>query len=299
MQANLPTLCLAIALVATTGCSSTVDPDDGAGGGGSDEGGGRDDGGGGDGDGGGGSPATGTGNIEIRMRATTATFPHADGLSGQTPLAHSSGVRSLQLFESESDSEPLTVFDFGEESMEVSYADGADTLIYTAKAADLPLKTFTRARVVHSHVRYRVASTMHANGFDLPGEFDNLQVLSDGTLIDGQMRDHGYFEYEFEGGAQSFPLSGTDAPVPAWSGAGGFSVEFEDGEWAYYFPVNLPVNPDLDSDVAVIFVVNMHESFRWSDESAPDFSAGVFDTTPSTFEPVMRFGANSFALAIE
>ena len=126
-----------------------------------------------------------------------------------------------------------------------------------------------------------------------------MQVLSDGTSIDGELRDHGYFEYAFEAGSMSFPLSGTDAPVPAWSGAGGFSVAFEDGEWAYYFPVDLAIDPELDGDLAVVLEVNMHESFRWSDQASPDFAAGVFDTTPSSFEPVMRFGANAFELSIE
>jgi hypothetical protein len=277
-------------MLAATGCGENIDLGDNAGGGA-----------GTSSAGGGGSTGTGTGtgSIAIHMRASTATFPHSDGLTGQTPLAHTSGIRSLQLFESVDDTDPLTVFDFGEESMEVSYADGADTLVYTADVADLPRKTFTRARVVHSHVRYRVTSTMHASGLDLPGEFDNLQVLSDGTLIDGRLRDHGYFEYEFEAGTQTFPLSGNDAPVPEWSGVGGFSVELEDGEWAYYFPVNLPVDPDLDTDVKVVLLVNMHESFRWTDEDSADFTAGVFDTTPTTFEPVLKFGANSFELAIE
>ena len=238
-------------------------------------------------------------SVQIRMRSSTAPFPHGDGLSGQTPSAHTSGLRSLTLFRSPTDPDPFVVFDLGENPVEVDYADGADTLVYTTRASAMPEATFTVARVVHTHVRYRVAATMHAMGFVVPGFFDNLQVMSDGTRVDGQKRDAGYFEYVFEGGGQSFPASGNDAPVPEYTSSGGFEVVREDGEWAYYFPVSLVVTPDITDDVQVVLSVNMHESYRWQDQSLPDYQPGVFDVTPTSFEPVLRFGANSFALTLE
>lgn len=261
--------------------------------------------GGGDGEGGGASTSDGAGGgatgpaIEIRMRSSTAPFPHTDGLSGQTPTAYTSGLRSLTLFRAKSDPEPFVVFDLGENPVEVDYADGADTLVYTARASELPEATFTLARVVHTHVRYRIAATMHSMGLVVPGAFDNVQVMSDGTLIDGQLRDAGYFEYTFEGGGQSFPASGNDAPVPEFTSSGGFEVVRENGEWAYYFPVSLVVSPNLTDDVQVVLSVNMHECYRWQDQTSPGYQAGVFDVTPTSFEPVQRFGANSFGLTIE
>jgi hypothetical protein len=39
---------------------------------------------------------TGTGKVAIRFQSTTTPFVHGDGLSGQTPLSHLSGVRSLR-----------------------------------------------------------------------------------------------------------------------------------------------------------------------------------------------------------
>ncbi len=283
------------------GCSSTVPVGEYEGGGG--EGGGAQGGGGGataQGTGGGTTTGSGGGaNVEIHLRSSTAPFAHMDGLAGQTPIAHSSGIRSLTLYRMAGDPDPVEVFDFGQESVEASYADGADTLVYTAKAADLPLATFTIARVVHSYVRYRVAATLHYSGFIIPGEFDNLQVLSDQSLVDGQLRDAGYYEYVYTGGMQSFPTSGSDAPIPEWESTGGFSVVFENGEWAYYFPVNLPVNPTLPTDVSVVLGVNMHESFRWQDQAMPNYAEGIFDVTPVSYEPVMKFGANGFTVTVE
>ena len=296
MRAFLP---VSVAL-SLTACGSTVPVGGFDGGGGQGEAGGADGGGGGSTatDGGGGAGVGGA-NIEIHMRSSTAPFAHMDGLAGQTPTMHKSGVRSLTLFRQMGDPEPLEVFDFGQDSVEVDYADGADTLVYTAKAADLPQATFTVARVVHTYVKYDVAATMHYMGLTIPGNFDNMQVMSDGTLVDGTLRDAGYYEYTFNGANQSFPVSGTNAPVPEYDAGGGFNVVFEDGEWAYYFPVNLPVDPSLETDVSVILSVNMHESFRWQDQPTAGYATGVFDVTPTTFEPVLRFGANTFSLSLE
>jgi hypothetical protein len=253
-----------------------------------------------------GATATGTGtagvggsNIEIHLRASTAPFAHDDGLAGQTPVAHSSAIRSLQLFKDASDTSPLTVFDFGANAVEAGYNDGDDTLIDTVPAKTLPKQTYTIARVTHNYVRYSVKATAHYAGLNAPGQFDNIQVLSDGSNVDGVMHDHGYFDFKFTTAGMTFPLTGDNAPVPEWSGAGGFAVKFENGEWAYYFPVVLPIDPDITSDIKVVLDVNMNESFRWQDQTMPDYTTGVFDTTATTFEPVLRFGANSFALTIE
>lgn len=247
--------------------------------------------------------ATGTGvggaNIEIHLRATTAPFPHSDGLSGQTPLAHSSAIRSLFLYKDANDTAPLEVFDFGADAVEAGYDDGDDTLVATVKAKTLPKATYTLARVVHNYVRYRVSATAHSGGFSAPGEFDNLQVLSDGSNVGGVMHDHGYYEYKFTTAGMTFPVSGSDAPTPEWVGGGGFSVKLENGQWSYSFPVTLPVDPDITNDIKIVLGVNMNESFRWQDQTSPGYAPGVFDTTATTFEPVMRFGANSFAVTVE
>jgi hypothetical protein len=292
-------LALFISLSASSGCSKDVgvgsfqDDPSGAGGSGGEAGSGGDGSGGG---GAGGGPAGAV--VAIHMRATTEPVAHDDSLSGQTPIEHRSGIRKFSLLKDASDTSPFTVFDFGEKWVEVGFNDGDDTLIYETPAASLPQGTYTLARVVHSHVRYRVKATMHYSGFAVPGEFDNMQVLSDGTLIDGALRDHGYFEYAFKAGAMEFPLTGDDAPSPEFE-SGGFYVKFEDGEWASYFPVNLPLTPSVASDVRVVLLVNMHESFRWEDQAEQNYKPKVFDTTPSVFEPVKKFGPSSFTVLLE
>ncbi len=298
-RALLPLALLAFA----TACGNEFDDgfgegDGGAGAAGVEGGGGQ--GGSGLGNAGGSTGEGGAGpEITIRFRANTDPFAHSDGLSGQTPLAHSAGLRKLQLYKDPSDPNPLTVFDFGQDFVMVGFNDGDDTAVHTVPASSLPAGLYTVARAVYSHVHYRVASTMHAGGQAWAGEFDNLQVLSDGTTIDGQVRNHGFCEYVFSTGGTEFPISGTDAPVPEWSETGGFSAKLEEGEWGYYFPIELVVTPEVTSDIDIVLEVNMHESFRWQDQDELGFAAGVFDTVPTAFEPVMRFGANDFALSLE
>ncbi len=237
--------------------------------------------------------------VTVRFRSNTDPFDHQDGLAAQTPTVHRSGVRKLQLFLDEHDPDPITIFDFGQDYVEIDYDHGADTAVYVLPASVLPEGLYTVARVVHSHTRYQVASVLHVSGLHLLGEYDCLQVLSDDTLLDGTLRDHGYFEYVFSSGSWQFPVTGDDAPVPAWSETGGFSAGFEGGEWAYTFAVNLPLTPHVPSDVAIVLEVNMHQSFRWQDQDEPGYQPEVFDTHPFGMEPVMRFGANAYWIYLE
>ncbi|MBW2523486.1 MAG: hypothetical protein JRI23_04900 [Deltaproteobacteria bacterium] len=237
--------------------------------------------------------------VTIRFRATTAPFDHQDGLSGQTPSEHYSAVRDLQLYRDADDPNPVTIFDLGDDAVEIGYNEGDDTVVATVLASELPEGTYTLARTVHTYVRYQVDATMHVGGVALPGRFDCLQVLSDGALVDGQRRDHGYYEYAFDAVGQTFPTSGTDAPLPVSGETGGFSAVLEQGQWAYYYEVFLAVTPELTDDVDVVLNVNMHESFRWQDQDALGYQPGEFDTTPTDFEPVITFGANSYWMTLE
>jgi len=51
--------------------------------------------------------------VRIHMRADTLPFAHDDGLAGETPIAHASGMRKLQLFRDIDDPSPVTIFDCG------------------------------------------------------------------------------------------------------------------------------------------------------------------------------------------
>jgi hypothetical protein len=228
------------------------------------------------------------------MTATTAPFPHSDGLSGQTPVTHTSGLRSYRLFRDKADKQGVTVFDLGKGFVEVSYDDGADTLVAEVPVTSIPEGVYTRAQVVHTHVRYRIKATAHNGGFAVPGEFDNVQVMSDGTTLDGVERQSGYYRYVFQATGASFPLEGQGAPIPTQPDSGGFSVSFVGGQWIYEFPVSFTIDHGTGGVTDVALHVNMFESFRWKDENKPGFLPKVFDVTPTSFEPVLRFGANSF-----
>jgi hypothetical protein len=237
--------------------------------------------------------------VRIHMRANTKPFAHTDGLSGQTPIAHASGMRKFQLLKDASDPSPVTIFDYGTGFVEAGYNDGDDTVVATVPIKTLTTGVYTVGRTVHSHVRYQVSATVHAFGLNVPGTFDNVQVMSDDTLLDGVMRNAGHYDYRFTAAGQSYPATGENAPVPTYLDTGGFGVKFESGEWAYYFPVALTLSPDVPTDVDMVMEVNMYQSFRWQDQGGAGNAAGVFDVTPPTFEPVLRFGANSYAVYSE
>lgn len=66
----------------------------------------------------------------------------------------------------------------------------------------------------------------------------------------------------------------------------------------YDYPIDLRLGPAPSRDVEVDIVVNMDKSFRWEDQTVSGFTQGVFDTTPSSFEPIRRFGANMATAAV-
>ena len=237
--------------------------------------------------------------IEIHLRASTASVPHADALSGQTPSDQKIGIRSLSLLTGPG-AAPLVVFDHGANAVEAGLNDKDDTVVATVLASSLRAGAYTLARVGISHVRYRVAATMHTLGQSVPGTFDNLQVLSDGSLVDGATRNKGHYRFTFEvGGKVLATQPGEGGPLPEVPSGGGISMSTSGPETAYVFPINLPVDPTIATDVTMLFDINTSENFRWQDEPAAGHQPKVFDVTPTTFEPVKSFGANSFRLTAD
>ena len=59
------------------------------------------------------------------------------------------------------------------------------------------------------------------------------------------------------------------------------------------------IDPTVTVDQRVVCDVNVHESFRWQDQDLAGYAPKVYDTTPTSFEPVMAFGATSFSLTLE
>lgn len=236
--------------------------------------------------------------IHIHLAATAAPVAHADGLSGQTPRDQHIGIRKLTLFASASDPAPIVVFDHGANAVEAGLNDEDDTVVASVPAAKLAAGRYTVARVAVSHVRYQVAATMHAYGQTVPGVFENLQVLSAGSLVDGTTHDKGHYAFAFEANGMVLGRqTGEHGPLPETPSGGGITLDTSGPESAYVFPVDIVVDPTVKSDVHVVFELDTHESFRWQDEASPGYQSGVFDVTPTTFEPVKSFGARSFRIS--
>jgi hypothetical protein len=245
-------------------------------------------------------PATSGAQITIELAGSVAPFAHADGFAGETPTRQIVAVKSLYLLRAPDDPSPVQVFDLGAAPVEADLVTGATTTIAKVALASLPSGVFTRAKVGVAYVRYSVAARLHSGVTAVDGRYDNEQVLSDGAVLDGVPRDKGWFRYSFAIGATTYgTLEGDDAPTPVATGAGGIVMDMSGPQTFYVFPVALAIDPASKQDRTVRFEANVADSFRWQDQANAGYATGVFDTTPSTFEPVMAFGANAFSLSVK
>lgn len=237
--------------------------------------------------------------VYFYVRTNTDAFPHADGLSGQTARDAYQGIRSFTLMRGAEDPEPMVVLDLGDAIVEAGYNDGDETLVGSAPLSSVRPGHYTVGRNVVTHSRYTVDATMHVGGLVVPGELDNVQVLTAGTPIDGVVRPQSWFRYVFRAAGREYPLEGIGAPLPTEPTTGGFRLVLEGGEAVYYYPIDVTIDDGADADVRVVLEVNMDHSFRWEDQDLPGYVPGVFDSTPSGSEPVRRFGANSLEVRVE
>lgn len=88
------------------------------------------------------------------------------------------------------------------------------------------------------------------------------------------------------------PLPGVDA--------GGFKLVTAGGHAYYEFAISpIVVDPGVANDVNVIFEVNTNLDFHWQDLPTAGYAPKVFDVEMATYEPVKKFGANSFRIFYE
>jgi hypothetical protein len=236
--------------------------------------------------------------VTIHVETSTAPFAHNDGFSGQTTRMTKQGVRLFRLLRTANDPQPVVVFDHGNGFVEAGYDNGDDTVIGIAPVSKLLPGTYTIAQMVVTHSRFHVYSTMHWGGGSYPGDFDCIQALSDNTTLGGSARSRGWYRYIFTSNGQSTPQEGTNAPLPTQAETGGFTLKTNGGESYYELPVNLIVPSGVTSDVTVVLDVNMNDAFRWEDQALLGYTKGVYDTTPLSYEPVRRYGANSYKVSI-
>ena len=237
--------------------------------------------------------------VTLAVRGSLAAVPHADGFASQTPKSQNVAVKSFWLLKSANDPSPLKVADLGTNAIETDLVSGKTNDITTVALKSLPAGTYTIAKVGVAWVRYRVAARLH-NGVATDGRYDNVEALSDGIVFDGQTRNKGWFRSEFGIGDTTYAVvENNDAPLPQLPSSGGMTLETNGPDSFYVFPMHVTIDPDETKDQRVVCEVNVHESFRWKDESSSGYSANVFDTTPTAFEPVMSFGASAFSLFLE
>lgn len=234
----------------------------------------------------------------FHVKATTSPFKQTDGYAGQTSRGTKQGIRSFALLRSADDANPVLVFDHGSGYREAGYDDGDDTVVGQAETASIPAGRYVVARVGVTHSRYTVSSTLHYNGMPIPGEFECVQALSDDTELDGTVRKNGWYRYVFHAMGSSYPQEGNNAPLPTSATSGGFTFKTVGGQSYYEYPIELTLGAPPGRDVEIAMVVNMDHGFRWEDQVGPDYAPDVFDTTPTAFEPIRRFGANAASLAL-
>ena len=237
--------------------------------------------------------------VTLALRGSTSAVPHADGFASQTPKSQYVAVKSFWLLKAANDPTPLKVADLGTKAVETDLVGGTTNDITTVALKSLPAGTYTLAKVGVAWVRYRVAARLH-NGVATDGRYDNVEALSDGIVFDGQTRKKGWFRSEFGIGNTTYgSLENDGAPLPQLASSGGMTLETSGPDSFYVFPMHVTIDPNETKDQRIVCEVNVHESFRWKDESSSGYEANVFDTTPTTYEPVMSFGASAFSLFLE
>lgn len=238
--------------------------------------------------------------VSIYVRATAETFPHSDNLSSLQPTDARLWIRSLA-FDFSNGPSGVKIFEL-KEPKETSLNDKAETLVAEVPIAMLPVGTAIKAHVVTDAVAYRVPTKLHYNGMVLDGEIKGWQALSNGALDPDlkQARQSGFYKVDFLlGGNKVADTSGDNAPLPEGPAGGGFELSVNQGVGAYSFPLVLPVKNDVQGDRKMYMTINVDRNFRWTDSKKAGYVGGAWDTEPPMFEPVVRFGANSFTLTLE
>ena len=236
--------------------------------------------------------------VTLRIVATGDPFAHADLLAGQTARATQAGVRSLALYRSMTDPDPLVLFRAEGPDAVVGYVPGDDTTLAVLAASALESGTYAFGRLVQTYARYEVDATMHRLDGTYDGVAHSFQVIADGTDVGGVVYDAGHYEVSFSATGATGGWSGEDALFPDYSATPGAVGVVEGGEWAVYFPIDLEITETPTADATLTLDVNMHEAFRWTDLLLLGYELGVFDVTDLSFEPVVRFGGNSFELTL-
>lgn len=168
---------------------------------------------------------------------------------------------SLTLYANEADTVGVKVADLGPAGVETGLNDKDDTVFVKLPIRGLKAGKYTFARAGVAHVRFKIRATMHDLGAFVAGEFDNVQALSDGAVLDGQVRKKGWYRYTFSApGVGPVTQEGPTAPLPQSSGRAGIRLEQTPTGMVYAFPIDLTIDPSVTADLQAIWELNTHEN---------------------------------------
>lgn len=241
--------------------------------------------------------------LRIYVEGSLEDKAPADGLSAQTPEPYAYGLQRLEMLRSADDPAPETIFDYGAEHVMVDMH--ASNLVAEVPASDLPDDVFTHFRITVPLLKATVAGTLHevptlgtwSTDLDITYALADLDTEELGAMDQGDAR----VSLEVFGNPMTFPFHWPVAyPLPApdaWA-------EAVDGTTLVTFALSPPltVSSFAGADVAYRITYFVHDSFRWQDEDEEGYVEAVWDikaSSPQTFEPVLWFGSNAYAVSMD
>jgi hypothetical protein len=235
--------------------------------------------------------------VYIRINAEQSPFG-TPGPSQETPTDQRVGVLGVTLLKTASDPSPLVALDLTT-PVEALYNAGSSTLLGSVAASDLVAGTYTVVRIPVAYVNFTVGGTAHYGAISLPGDLNDIICLTDGTTLDGAVRDRGWFSSTFTGAGHTYgPTLGEDSAIAQPGSQSHIGLDLSQTVAAYVFPLTLVIPATITHDMEIVFTANTYEDFHWQDQATAGFTAGVFDITATSYEPVTQLGANSATVTI-
>ncbi|MHB8873818.1 MAG: hypothetical protein ACYC8T_09060 [Myxococcaceae bacterium] len=237
----------------------------------------------------------GIGNVSVYVVGDLTPKSFTDGYAGQTPSAQVFGIARLDLMKSAADPSPVTAFDHGTGAAMIDMISTTPTVAGRAPSSAIAAGTYTHGRVLMTLVRTTIDAVAHA-GLVVPGKLTVTSALSD-TTVSGSAWAKGDTTYGFVPTGTTVGQSFT-GPTPAMpSTAGGSVVQDASHTWLLFpFSTAFTIDPMDTTEVSATVHYEVYRSFRWQDQTATGYAAGVFDLDPGAMssEPVRNFGATGY-----
>jgi hypothetical protein len=235
----------------------------------------------------------------VFVRITAVQTPlGAGGGAEETPTDQRLGLLGLSLMTSKTDPSPVVVFD-NTTPVDTPYNAGSSTVIGSAPASSLKAGTYSWVRVPVAYTKFTVAGTYHLGATPVPGQFTDTISLSPGTMLEGAVRDRGWWSSSFAyDGMTEGEVSAENAQIAQPGDTSDINLDLSQPIAAYVFPVQIVIPDSITEDMEILFTVNTWEDFHWTDESEPGYATDVFDVSDGAFEPVTQLGANSFTVTL-